>query len=233
MAWWYPVRADGRGGLASTGVGNRLAMSASTPPQLGGILFDRDGTLVADVVFNTDPERVVPLRTAAAAVRRARAAGLRVGVATNQPGLATGELDPEGMRRVNARINAVLGPFDWFICSHAKGAGCACRKPEPGLIVQAADAWGIEPDRLGLIGDTRADLEAAHRAGARAVLVPNARTLPEEIAAAPEVATTLLEAVERLLAPPREVVAPCTELGGNALLESIEPAREPLSEARV
>lgn len=208
-------------------------MSASTPPQLGGILFDRDGTLVADVVFNTDPERVVPLRTAAAALRRARDAGLRVGVATNQPGLATGELAPEGMRRVNARIDAVLGPFDWFICSHAKGGGCACRKPEPGLLIAAAEAWGLEPQRLGMIGDTRADLEAARRAGARAVLVPNARTLPEEIAAAPEVATTLLEAVERLLTPMHHAVTPGAELGGNALLESIEPAPAPLSEARV
>ncbi|GAA4186283.1 hypothetical protein GCM10022288_09550 [Gryllotalpicola kribbensis] len=176
-------------------------MAQGTPPQLRGILFDRDGTLVVDVPMNDDPTRVQPLPTAADAVRRARAAGLFVGVASNQPGIATGELSRDGLDRVNGRIEALLGPFDgWFVCTHAKDAGCLCRKPQPGLVTQAARAWAVAPSELALIGDTAADVGAAANAGALGVLVPNPRTRREEVTAAPTVATTAIEAVERLLA---------------------------------
>jgi histidinol-phosphate phosphatase family protein len=175
-------------------------MTHGTPPRLRGILFDRDGTLVVDVPFNAEPSRVAALPTAAQAVRRAREAGLRTGVATNQPGIATGELRPADLARVNARIDAVVGPFDdWFVCPHAKGAGCACRKPGPGLIEQAARRFGVLPSELALIGDTQADLGAAAAAGATGVLVPNERTLPDEVERAALCAGTLLEAVELLL----------------------------------
>ncbi|WP_081416286.1 HAD-IIIA family hydrolase [Gryllotalpicola ginsengisoli] len=171
-----------------------------TEPELQAVLFDRDGTLVVDVPFNDDPQRVVPMPTAAAAVARARAAGLRVGVATNQPGIATGELPAPALRRVNARIDELLGPFDvWQICTHAKNAGCGCRKPEPGLITAAAREWGLRPEQLALIGDTAADMGAAAAAGARGILVPNAATRIEEVRRY-ETAATLDEAVRRLLA---------------------------------
>jgi len=177
-------------------------MALALPPRPRGILFDRDGTLVVDVPFNADPERVALMPTAADAVQRARAAGLRIGVATNQPGIATGDLSREGLDRVNGRVEALVGPFDaWFVCTHAKDAGCQCRKPEPGLITRAARAWGLDPSELALIGDTKADLGAAERAGAHGVLVPNARTRREEIDEAPRVASTLLDAVDLLLAP--------------------------------
>jgi histidinol-phosphate phosphatase family protein len=177
-------------------------MTQGAPPQARGILFDRDGTLVVDVPFNAEPARVEPLPTAIEAVRRAREAGLRVGVATNQPGIGGGELSRDALDRVNARIDELVGPFDdWFVCPHAKDAGCDCRKPAPGLIEQAARAWGLTPGELALIGDTKADLGAASSAGAQGVLVPNERTLPEEVTRAPRSAATLLDAVELLLAP--------------------------------
>jgi histidinol-phosphate phosphatase family protein len=185
-------------------------MTQAAAARLRGILFDRDGTLVVDVPFNAEPARVAAMPTAAEAVRRARDAGLRVGVATNQPGIATGELSRAGLDRVNGRIEALLGPFDgWFVCPHAKDAGCGCRKPEPGLVTRAARAWGLEPGELALIGDTKADLGAAERAGAHGVLVPNARTLRNEVTEAPRVAFDLLGAVELLLAP-----APARTLAG-------------------
>jgi histidinol-phosphate phosphatase family protein len=177
-------------------------MTQAAPPQPRGILFDRDGTLVVDVPFNSEPARVEPLPTAAEAVRRARAAGLRVGVATNQPGIGSGELSRDALERVNARIDELIGPFDgWFVCPHPKDAGCDCRKPAPGLVEQAARAWGLASGELALIGDTKADVGAARSAGATGVLVPNERTLPEEVTRAPQSAATLLDAVELLLAP--------------------------------
>jgi histidinol-phosphate phosphatase family protein len=171
------------------------------PRPLSGVLFDRDGTLVVDVPFNDDPRRVEALPTAADAVRAARSAGLRVGVATNQPGLTTGRLDPHALAAVHERIDALVGPFEsWQVCPHAKDAGCGCRKPQPGMIIAAARAWGVPPAELALIGDTAADLGAAEAAGARSVLVPNSATRREEVETAPAVASTLLEAVELLLA---------------------------------
>ncbi|WP_456285591.1 HAD-IIIA family hydrolase [Microbacterium sp. JZ70] len=170
---------------------------------LRAILFDRDDTLVVDVPYNGDPDRVSPMPTAAEALRLVRARGLRTGVVSNQSGIARGILSADDVRRVNARVDEVLGPFDvWRFCPHGPDDGCACRKPRPGLVLSAADALGFAPAQLAVIGDIGADMGAAAAAGARAVLVPTARTLPDEIAAAPRVAPDLAAAVALLLGEP-------------------------------
>jgi histidinol phosphatase-like enzyme len=105
---------------------------------------------------------------------------------------------------VNRRVEELLGPLGpWFVCPHAPDAGCGCRKPAPGMVVDAARALGLRPDECALIGDTGADVAAAVAAGARPVLVPNAVTRREEIARAPEVAPDLATAVDRLLGTAR------------------------------
>ncbi|GAB3212651.1 HAD-IIIA family hydrolase [Marinactinospora thermotolerans] len=183
-------------------VRHRRALPRS-PGAPAAILFDRDGTLVHDVPYNADPALVRPVRGARAAVRRARAAGVRVGVVSNQSGVARGLISPEQLRRVNARVEALLGPFDvWRVCVHGDGDGCDCRKPRPGMIESAAAELGVEPGECVVIGDIGADVEAARAAGARGILVPNGRTRPAEVAAAPETAGTLGEAVDRALRGP-------------------------------
>jgi len=173
---------------------------------LAGILFDRDGTLVVDVPYNGDPSAVRPMPTARAAVTLARERGLRLGVVSNQSGIGRGLLDRERVDRVNTRVDELLGPFDvWRICPHTERDGCRCRKPAPGLVLDAARALGTAPERLAVIGDIGADVAAAEATGARAVLVPTPATRPEEIQAAPEVAADLLTAVTRLV--DRAVVA--------------------------
>lgn len=169
---------------------------------LRAILFDRDDTLIVDVPYNGDPEQVSPMPTAVAALERVRAAGLATGVVSNQSGIARGILTDDQARAVNARVDELLGPFDvWRYCPHGPEDGCACRKPRPGMVLSAAAALGLAPSQVAVIGDIGADMGAAAAAGARAVLVPTARTLPEEVAAAPAVATDLRAAVEMLLAP--------------------------------
>jgi D-glycero-D-manno-heptose 1,7-bisphosphate phosphatase len=122
------------------------------------------------------------------------------GVVSNQSGVARGVLTPEQVRAVNARVEELLGPLGpWAWCPHGPDEGCGCRKPAPGLILRAAAELGVEPERCAVIGDIGADVEAAQAAGARAVLVPTARTRAEEVAAAPEVAPDLEAAVELLL----------------------------------
>jgi histidinol-phosphate phosphatase family protein len=101
---------------------------------------------------------------------------------------------------VNRRVDELLGPLGpWFVCMHGPDDGCDCRKPEPGLIVAAARALGVDPAACAVIGDTAADLGAARAVGARGVLVPNPVTRPEEVLRAPEVAADLEAAVALLL----------------------------------
>ena len=164
------------------------------------VLLDRDGTLVVDVPYNGDPALVVPMPGALEAVRRLRAAGIGLGVVSNQSGIGRGLLGPEQVDDVNARIEALLGPLGpWAICPHAPDDRCGCRKPEPGLLHDVADRLGVPPARCAVIGDIGTDVEAARAAGARAILVPTAATRREEIAAAPELAPDLPGAVDLLL----------------------------------
>jgi histidinol-phosphate phosphatase family protein len=164
------------------------------------VLFDRDGTLVVDVPYNGEPDRVVPVGGARRALDRLRAAGIPLAVVTNQSGVARGFVTLEQLRAVNERIEELLGPFDWWaVCTHHPEEACACRKPAPGLVSEAARALGADPARCVLIGDIGSDVEAARAVGARAILVPNHRTRREEVAAASIVAPNLAAAVDLVL----------------------------------
>ncbi|MEV5174076.1 HAD-IIIA family hydrolase [Streptomyces flaveolus] len=150
--------------------------------RLSAVLFDRDGTLVVDVPYNGDPDRVRLMPGAAAAVALARSAGLPTGVVSNQSGIGRGLLTVDQVVRVNERADELLGGLDtWVFCPHAPDAGCACRKPRPGLILTAAARLGVPSSECLVIGDIAADVLAARAAGARGVLVPNAATAPAEV----------------------------------------------------
>jgi histidinol-phosphate phosphatase family protein len=151
-------------------------------PPARAVLFDRDGTLIRNVPYNGDPALVEPMPGAAAAVTAARRRGLRVGMITNQSGIARGLVSRAGVEAVNARIAALLGPFDVVkVCPHGPIDGCACRKPAPGMVLAAAADLAVAPHECTVIGDIAADVQAARAAGARAVLVPDARTLATEL----------------------------------------------------
>ncbi|MFD0777118.1 D-glycero-alpha-D-manno-heptose-1,7-bisphosphate 7-phosphatase, partial [Streptomonospora algeriensis] len=125
------------------------------------VLFDRDGTLVHDVPYNSDPARVRPRSDARAALDRVRSAGLRLGVVSNQSGIARGLITPDELAAVNAAVEDRLGPFDvWRVCTHSEDGGCTCRKPRPGLIRDAAADLGVRPQECAVIGDIGSDVEA-------------------------------------------------------------------------
>jgi histidinol-phosphate phosphatase family protein len=169
------------------------------PPPPAAVLLDRDGTLIRDVPYNGDPDRVEPMPGAAAATARLRAAGIRLGVVTNQSGVGRGLITTAEMAAVNQRVDERLGPFGtWAICPHDPAAGCECRKPEPFLVRKAAAELGVDPADCVVIGDIGIDAAAAYAAGARAVLVPTAVTRPEETVGLP-VAAGLGDAVAGLL----------------------------------
>ncbi|MEU6393198.1 HAD-IIIA family hydrolase [Streptomyces sp. NPDC046939] len=172
------------------------------------VLFDRDGTLVEDVPYNGDPARVRLTPTAREAVAAVRAAGVPVGVVSNQSGVARGLLTRGQVDAVRRRVEELLGPFAvWAVCPHGSDDGCACRKPRPGLVLAACERLGVRPEDAVVIGDIGADMDAARAAGASGVLVPTPVTRAEETEAADTVAPDLLTAARLALACSRAPVA--------------------------
>jgi HAD superfamily hydrolase (TIGR01662 family) len=177
---------------------HRRAARWKGAPEL--VLFDRDGTLVHDVPYNAEPSLVRPVRGAREALDRLREAGVRVGIVSNQSGVATGRITPGQLEAVQERVGELLGPFDVVRhCLHGPDDGCACRKPAPGMVKSACAELAVPVDRCVVVGDIGSDVEAARAAGAAAVLVPNSRTRAAEIDAADCVADNLPAAVDRLL----------------------------------
>lgn len=180
------------------------ATTPRAPVRPLAVLFDRDGTLIVDVPYNGDPAKVRPVPGAEQALRRLRAEGIATAVVSNQSGIARGLLTRRQVDAVNARVEELLGPLGpVFVCEHGPEDGCDCRKPAPGLVLQAAAALGVPPQHCAVVGDIGADVGAALAAGARPVLVPTAVTRPEEVRDAPEVAADIARAVALLLGTPQ------------------------------
>jgi histidinol-phosphate phosphatase family protein len=176
--------------------------SARRDPPLA-VLLDRDDTLIEDGPYLRDPRGVRPVPGALDALGRLRDHGLLLAVVTNQSGVAKGLITDGELEAVNAKVDAVLGPFDsWQVCVHDDGDGCRCRKPAPGMVEAAAEALGVDTSRCVMIGDTGGDIDAALAARADAVLVPTERTLRHEISDArrkARVAASIEDAVSLVL----------------------------------
>ncbi|MGP4113602.1 D-glycero-alpha-D-manno-heptose-1,7-bisphosphate 7-phosphatase [Streptomyces sp. 4N509B] len=168
------------------------------------VLFDRDGTLIEDVPYNDDPALVRPRPLSRPALALLRSRGVRLGVVSNQSGVAHGRVSRAGVEAIRRRVESLLGPFEvWAVCPHGPDDGCPCRKPAPGLVHVACARLGVPPARAAVVGDIGTDLAAARAAGARGVLVPTPVTRPEEVAAARRSAACapdLLTAAHLLLA---------------------------------
>jgi D-glycero-D-manno-heptose 1,7-bisphosphate phosphatase len=146
--------------------------------------LDKDGTLVENVPYNVDPA-LMRLTPGAASLAALADDGFRFAVISNQPGVALRLFPERALRAVEDRLAELLGGLgveidDFLYCPHhpegrepAYTMACACRKPEPGLLLRAADALGADLSRSWMVGDTLDDVEAGHRAGCRAALVNN------------------------------------------------------------
>ncbi len=170
------------------------------PPPIAAVLFDRDGTLVNDEPYNGDPAKVAVVPGAREVLDALRAAGVAVGVVSNQSGIGRGLLTASQVWAVNRRVDQELGPFDvWQICPHLPEDRCVCRKPLPGMVLRAAASLGVAPAQCAVIGDIEADVRAATAAGAIGVLVPTPVTLADEIDRSELVAPDLRAAVAAAL----------------------------------
>lgn len=158
-------------------------MSLGAPIELEHVLaraafLDKDGTLIENVPYNVDPELVVLAPGAGSALRLLAQRGFRLVVVSNQSGVADGRFPERALRGVERRIAELLAPWDvaidaFYYCVHSAAAGCACRKPRPGLLRRAAAELGLALAESWLVGDILDDVEAGHRAGCRAALVLN------------------------------------------------------------
>jgi HAD superfamily hydrolase (TIGR01662 family) len=165
------------------------------------VLFDRDGTLVHDFPYNGDPAWVRPVDGAREALDALRARGVRVGVVSNQSGVARGIITRDQVDACMRRLDELLGPFETVqVCPHGPDDGCSCRKPAPGMVKTACAELDVDPARTVVVGDIGADVEAAAAAGASGILVPTPVTRRQEVEAAPHVAATLTAAVDDVLA---------------------------------
>ena len=147
------------------------------------IVMDRDGTVCDEVGYVNHVSRIRLLPRSAAAIRRAREAGFKTAIVTNQAGVARGYFDEELIHRVHDRVRELLAADGAavdaiYYCPHHPDAGappyrldCDCRKPRPGMLLRARDELGIDLARSYLVGDSMRDVEAGHRVGATTVLV--------------------------------------------------------------
>src|SRR3954453_14046236 len=165
------------------------------------VLFDRDGTLVHDFPYNGDPAWVRPVDGAKDALDRLRARGVRVGVVSNQSGVARGLITTEQVEACNPRLAELLGPFDVTrYCPHGPDDGCSCRKPAPGMVKDACADLGVDPARCVVIGDIGAGVDGGAPAGAVGILVPTPVPRQSDVAAATHTAENLAAAVDDVLA---------------------------------
>jgi D-glycero-D-manno-heptose 1,7-bisphosphate phosphatase len=138
------------------------------------VFLDRDGTLMEEVNYCADPALVRVFPGVPAALRRLKEAGFRLFVITNQSGFARGLLTEPQYRAVEQEFLRQLGDglIDAsYFCPDAPDAPSARRKPEPGMVLEAAADFDLDLARSWFIGDKASDIECGRRAGTRTVRV--------------------------------------------------------------
>lgn len=147
------------------------------------VFLDRDGTLLEEANYITEIDRLAFFPYSADAVRLLNRAGLAVVVITNQAGIARGIVEESFVGEAHAAISERLAEAGarvdaYYYCPHHPEGivepyrrTCDCRKPQPGMLRRAAADLGLDLEQSFVVGDKLTDIEAAHAAGARGVLV--------------------------------------------------------------
>ena len=139
-------------------------------------LIDRDGTLIVEKNYLSEPNQVELIPGAASALRRLQAMGYGVCLVTNQSGISRGFFNFKKLQQIHDYLEKLLNSrgvkLDGiFVCPHAPEDGCRCRKPMPGLIEQAISVHGFDPRNSWVVGDKEIDVELGRAVGARSILV--------------------------------------------------------------
>jgi D-glycero-D-manno-heptose 1,7-bisphosphate phosphatase len=166
----------------------------------GLALVDRDGTIIIDKVYLSDPAGIEFAPGAIEGLRLLQEAGFTLVLITNQSGIARGFFDLATLERIHDRLQSMLAAEGLqlkaiYVCPHGPDDGCDCRKPAPGMVTKAMRDFGFEPHGVVVIGDSDADMGAAAAAGVAGVRVAAAGGT-----AAAGAAHDFLEAARRALA---------------------------------
>lgn len=178
------------------------------------VFLDRDGVINAAIIREGKPyppgsvAETVIVEGAETSLTRLRERGFLLIVVTNQPDVRRGTLGSEKVDEIHRFLAAKLPLDDFFVCYHDDEDHCSCRKPQPGLLLEAARKYQIEVAQSYLIGDRWRDIGAGHAAGCRTIFIDhgyNERD-PEPL---PEMRVyTLVEAVNRIFEEVGEELSP-------------------------
>jgi D-glycero-D-manno-heptose 1,7-bisphosphate phosphatase len=168
------------------------------------VFFDRDGTLMEEVYYCGDPAKVKVYPGVTEALRKLKEVGFHIFVVTNQSGIGRGLFTEAQYRLVEAEFLRQIGEglIDAsYFCADVPGVPSARRKPEPGMLLEAAADFGIDLAGSYLIGDKSADIECGRRAGTRTILVRTSYggAEAEQVCQADLAAADVVEAVQIIL----------------------------------
>ena len=141
------------------------------------VFLDRDGTLNPDPGYISNPDQITELLPGVVqGLKEFKKQGYLLVVVSNQSGVGRGLIKPEALPLVNAKINQILAPhgvqIDHFeMCVHSPDQNCNCRKPHPGLILNAAKTLSIDISQSIMIGDRITDLECGITAGCKKIIL--------------------------------------------------------------
>ena len=142
------------------------------------VFLDRDGTIIEEAGYLSDPAQVRLIPGVADALARLRKAGFRIVVVTNQSGIARGYFGEADVAKVHAALDRLLaehgaGIDAYYFCPHHPdfGSPCECRKPGTGMVKMAAMELGLDVAASYFVGDKAADVELGINSGGRAILV--------------------------------------------------------------
>jgi D-glycero-D-manno-heptose 1,7-bisphosphate phosphatase len=139
-------------------------------------VLDRDGTVIVERNYLSDPRQVELIPGVASGLRRLRALGMGLVIVTNQSGVGRGYFDEARLEMIHDRLRHLLAVegarLDGiFHCPHRPDDGCGCRKPRPGLLRRAAERLGFDPGASFVIGDKPCDVQLGLAVGATTFLV--------------------------------------------------------------
>lgn len=141
------------------------------------IFLDRDGVINQLIIREGRAQAPYTLEEFALypgveeALKIIKNAGYLAIVVTNQPDVARGWVKKESVELINAKIRELLPIDDIKICFHTNSDNCLCRKPMPGMLVEAAQEWGVDLEKSFMIGDRYGDISAGVRAGCKTILI--------------------------------------------------------------
>jgi D-glycero-D-manno-heptose 1,7-bisphosphate phosphatase len=174
----------------------------ATSGKSSAVFVDRDGTLMRDADYCSNPEQVQLFPGAAEALRQLKVRGFKIIVITNQSGIGRGFFTLDQYRAVEAEVSRQLGDnlIDaTYFCPDVPGRPSQCRKPAPGMVLQAARDHDVDLTRSFLIGDKEIDAECGRNAGVRTIRVQTGFDRDTSGSCADCVAKDLPAAVELIL----------------------------------